>query len=85
LGGPNDTHVNSYPRREAKTRTIRFASGTEMLDFFKLAKDGRYYHRLAEGFKRVFAATIFFGTEHRPDSSCVIDCPRVPGELPKLS
>jgi hypothetical protein len=33
-----------------------------MLDFFRLFKDGKRYHRIMEGFQRIFAATIFFGT-----------------------
>ena len=34
-----------------------------MLEFFRFAKDGRYYRRMVEGFQRIFSATIVFGTE----------------------
>jgi hypothetical protein len=37
-----------------------------MLDFFRLSKDGRHYRRIVQGFQRIFAATIFFGTEDQP-------------------
>lgn len=48
-----------------KSRTIQFRSAAEILKEFDLPKDGPHYHRLVEGFKRVFASTIYFGTEHR--------------------
>jgi len=38
-----------------------------MLDFFHLSKDGRHYSRITQAFQRVFAATIFFGTDNQPD------------------
>ena len=44
-----------------------------MLDFFQLSKDGRHYRRIVQGFQRVFAATIFFGTEGQPDKNRLID------------
>ncbi len=46
-------------------RVIRFETASQILDTFGLAKDGKTYRRLVEGFKRVFAATIFFGTEQQ--------------------
>ncbi len=59
-----------------KTRTVRFASATEMLSFFHFPKDGRYYARMVEGFKRIFAATIFFGTDSHSDSKPSFDWAR---------
>jgi hypothetical protein len=47
-----------------------------MLDFFRLPKDGFHYRRLVEAFKRVFGATIFFGTEAQSDTKAVIDWAR---------
>jgi hypothetical protein len=43
-----------------KSRTVQFGSAAQMLEFFRLAKDGRYYRRMVEGFQRIFASTIFF-------------------------
>jgi len=54
-------------------RIIRFESAAEILDTFGLAKDGKTYRRLVEGFKRVFAATIFFGTEQQRDQAVLVD------------
>ena len=59
-----------------KSRTVKFETASEMLDFFKLAPDGYHYHRLVQGFKRIFSATIFFGTEEHPDGQCMIDWAR---------
>jgi hypothetical protein len=59
-----------------KSRTIRFESAAQILDFFRLPKDGPHYRRMVDGFQRVFAATIFFGTENRPDRTAVIDLAR---------
>jgi hypothetical protein len=59
-----------------KTRTVRFDSAAQMLEFFQLAKDGRYYRRMVQGFQRIFASTIFFGTEDRPVGSRLIDWAR---------
>ena len=59
-----------------KSRVVRFKTASQILDFFHLSKDGRYYRRMVEGFRRIFAATIFFGTEEQPGGSCLIDCAR---------
>jgi hypothetical protein len=56
-----------------KTREVHFESAAQMLDFFRLPKDGPYYRRLLEGFTRLFAPTIFFGTEEQPNRAAVID------------
>jgi hypothetical protein len=47
-----------------------------MLDFFHLFKDGKRYHRIMEGFKRIFAATIFFGTADQPNAKLLLDWAR---------
>ena len=41
-----------------------------------MTKDGRHYRRIVEGFKRVFAATIFFRSEEHPAAHSVIDWAR---------
>ncbi len=42
---------------------IGFESAAEMLDAFGLQQGGSQYRRLIDAFKRVFGATIFFGTD----------------------
>lgn len=59
-----------------KSRTVHFDSAAQMLEFFRLAKDGRYYRRMVQGFQRIFASTIFFGTQDQPAGSHVIDWAR---------
>ena len=61
---------------QQKNRTIHFASAAQMLDFFHLPKDGPHYRRLVGGFQRIFAATIFFGTDERPNGARLIDFSR---------
>ena len=48
----------------------------EMLSFFRLSRAGRHYRRLVRAFQRVFAATIFFGSEDRPEPSQIFDWAR---------
>ena len=43
-----------------RSRVVRFGAASEILDFFRLFKDGKRYRRLMEGFQRVFGATMFF-------------------------
>jgi hypothetical protein len=59
-----------------KTREVHFNTGAQMLDFFRLPKDGPHYRRLLGGFMRLFAATIFFGTQEQPDHTAVVDWAR---------
>ncbi|MGO8791988.1 MAG: hypothetical protein ACLQVL_32010, partial [Terriglobia bacterium] len=61
---------------QQKDRTIHFDSAAQMLDFFRLPKDGPHYQRLVSGFQRIFAATIFFGTEETPNGARPIDFSR---------
>lgn len=44
-------------------KTIVFGSAASVLEEFGLQSGGKQYRRLIEGFKRVFGATIFFGTD----------------------
>ena len=59
-----------------KTRTVSFDSAAQMLEFFHLAKDGRYYRRMVQGFQGIFTSTIFFGTDEQPTGSRLIDWAR---------
>ena len=46
-----------------KSRVIHFDAAKELLLAFGLPVDGKAYRRLVEGFKRIFASSIYFGTE----------------------
>jgi len=59
-----------------RSRVVHFDSAAEMLDFFRLPKDGLHYRRIVQGFQRIFAATIFFGSEDQPDGPPVMDWSR---------
>src|SRR5205823_12158174 len=59
-----------------KSREVHFASAAEILNFFRMSKDGHHYRRIVDGFKRIFAATIFFGTEDQPGQNSLIDWAR---------
>jgi len=54
-----------------KSRTVQFKTAAQLLEFLQLPKDGIHYRRLIQGFERIFAATIFFGTdEQRAGGQC---------------
>lgn len=59
-----------------KSREVSFDSAAQMLDFFRLPKDGFHYRRLVDAFKRIFGATIFFGTEEQSAAKMLIDWTR---------
>jgi hypothetical protein len=59
-----------------RSRIVRFGAASEILDFFRLFKDGKRYRRLMEGFHRVFGATMFFGTNNEPDRGLVLEWAR---------
>jgi len=59
-----------------KNRVIRFSSGAEILRTFGLPAGGKEYARLVQGFKRIFSATIFFGTEEQLQAEAVWDWAR---------
>jgi hypothetical protein len=61
---------------QQKNRVVHFSSAAQLLEFFRLPKDGPHYRRMVEGFQRVFAATIFFGTEQQPERTPVVDVAR---------
>jgi hypothetical protein len=48
-----------------KSRVVRFASPSALLDYFELPKNGYHYKRIVQGFQRIFGATILFGTEEQ--------------------
>jgi hypothetical protein len=48
---------------QQKSQTVRFRSGSEMLETFGMQKGDKEYRRLVDGFERIFGATIFFGTD----------------------
>jgi hypothetical protein len=60
-----------------KSREIHFSTAAQILDFVQLPKDGLHYRRIIEGFQRIFAASIFFGTDGERASSSVFDWSRV--------
>ena len=41
-----------------------------------VAKNGYHYHRIVQGFQRIFGATIFFGTEEQRQKAVVLDSTR---------
>jgi len=54
-----------------KSRTDHFQRAAQLLEFLQLPKDGIHYRRLIQGFERIFAASIFFGTdEQRVGGQC---------------
>ncbi len=59
-----------------KSREVRFASPSQMLDYFELPKNGYHYNRIVQGFQRIFGATIFFGTEEQRQKAVVLDSAR---------
>jgi hypothetical protein len=61
---------------QQKSRSIRFESASQMLAFFGLQPDGFHYRRIIDGFKRIFASTIFFGTEDHPAGRILVDWAR---------
>jgi hypothetical protein len=61
---------------QQKSHIVRVATAVQMLDFFRLAPDGRHYRRVVQGFQRIFASTIFFGTQGHPDAGLLVDSSR---------
>jgi len=56
-----------------RSREVSFSSAAQILDTFGLPKGGAQYRRLIQGFERIFAATIFFGTDGDRRKAKVID------------
>ncbi len=61
---------------QQKSPTLHFDSPTQLVDYFRLPKDGAQYRRMKGAFQRVFAATIFFGTEDQLRKQLVVDWTR---------
>ena len=61
---------------QQKGPTLHFDSPSQFLDYFRLRKDGSQYRRMKAAFQRVFAATIFFGTEDQLKKHLVVDWSR---------
>jgi hypothetical protein len=57
-------------------REIHFETGAQILEDLGLPCDGPHYRRLVDGFKRVFASTIFFGPADQGAASPVWSCLR---------
>lgn len=55
-----------------RSQTIRFTTAAEMLDAFGMHRGGKEYRRLIAGFERVFASTVFFGTDTQKQKARVI-------------
>ena len=60
-----------------RSRTVEFESAAQILNEWGLPLNGAHYRRLADGFRRVFASTIFFGTSEERVRSEVWDCGRL--------
>ena len=59
-----------------KSRTVHFQRAAQLLEFLQLPKDGIHYRRLIQGFERIFAASIFFGTDKDRAGRYCIDVAR---------
>jgi Plasmid encoded RepA protein len=59
-----------------KTSIVEFDSAAQILWEFGLPPNGIHYKRLADGFKRVFGSTVFFGTEAELVRGQVWECGR---------
>jgi hypothetical protein len=57
---------------QQKSQTVRFRSGSEMLDTFGMNKGGKEYRRLIQAFERIFGATIFFGSDRLKGKAKVV-------------
>ena len=58
------------------SKTVRFRTAREMLETFGLQTSGSNYRRMIEGFQRIFASTIYFGTEDQQRRDLVFDWAR---------
>lgn len=52
-----------------QSQTLRFRSGSEMLEMFGMQKGGKEYRRLVAGIERIFGSTIFFGSERTAEGA----------------
>lgn len=58
---------------QQRNRIVHFEGPSQLLDYFRLRKDGSQYRRMKTAFQRVFAATIFFGSEGHLKKDPVVD------------
>jgi hypothetical protein len=56
---------------QQKNRQVHFNNPSQVLDYFELPKNGYHYRRIIQGFERIFAATIFFGTDEQREREIV--------------
>jgi len=61
---------------QQKSPILHFDSPSQLLDYFRLRKDGSQYRRMKGAFQRVFAAAIFFGSEDQLKKHLVVDWTR---------
>jgi Plasmid encoded RepA protein len=61
---------------QQKNRMVQFENPAQLLDYFRLRKDGSQYRRIKTAFQRVFAATIFFGSEEHLKKTPLVDWSR---------
>jgi hypothetical protein len=59
------------------TRAVEFESASQILHEWGLAQNGAHYRRLADGFRRIFASTIFFGTSEATPRGEIWECGRL--------
>lgn len=62
---------------QQKSQTVRFRSGSEMLETFGMSKGGKEYRRLIQAFERIFGATIFFGSDQVKGTARVVQSSHV--------
>ena len=60
-----------------QSRSVAFESAGQILHEWGLVQNGAHYRRLADGFRRIFASTIFFGTGDGTQRNEVWDCARL--------
>jgi hypothetical protein len=60
-----------------QSRTIEFESASQILHEWGLPQNGSHYRRLADGFRRIFGSTIFFGTSAAMAQAELWDCGRL--------
>lgn len=60
-----------------QSRIIEFDSAGQILHEWGLPQNGSHYRRLADGFRRIFCSTIFFGTSEAKAEAEVWDCGRL--------
>jgi len=60
-----------------RSREFSFDSGLQILNELGLARNGKNYRRLVEGFRRVFLSTIVFGSDETTVDAEPWDCSRI--------